>query len=86
MVKNAWKYVEGQILKIKSEWKKKIKLMKWEKFNKSKERPWGVKAKRCRRCGKMGRGIITKYGLYLCRQCFREVAEKLGFKKYGHEV
>ena len=23
-----------------------------------------------------------KYGLYLCRQCFREVATRLGFKKY----
>ena len=25
---------------------------------------------------------VRKYGLNLCRQCFREVAEKIGFKKY----
>ncbi|HIQ38408.1 MAG TPA: 30S ribosomal protein S14 [Methanothermococcus okinawensis] len=35
----------------------------------------------CRRCGREGRGIIRKYGLNLCRQCFRELAPKLGFKK-----
>jgi small subunit ribosomal protein S14 len=26
--------------------------------------------------------VIRSYGLVLCRQCFREVAEKLGFRKY----
>jgi len=26
--------------------------------------------------------VIRKYGLYLCRRCFREVAPVLGFKKY----
>ncbi|HIQ32566.1 MAG TPA: 30S ribosomal protein S14 [Methanothermococcus okinawensis] len=35
----------------------------------------------CRRCGRKVRGLIRKYGLYLCRQCFREVAPQLGFKK-----
>jgi len=35
----------------------------------------------CRRCGRKGRGIIRKYGLNLCRQCFREIAPKLGFRK-----
>ncbi|MFW6117709.1 MAG: 30S ribosomal protein S14 [Thermoproteota archaeon] len=38
-------------------------------------------AKRCIRCGSTG-SVIRRYDLYLCRQCFREVAEKLGFKKY----
>jgi hypothetical protein len=29
-----------------------------------------------------GRGIIRKYGLYVSRRCFREVAKDIGFKKY----
>ncbi|HEY7109182.1 MAG TPA: 30S ribosomal protein S14 [Nitrososphaeraceae archaeon] len=35
----------------------------------------------CRRCGCYS-GLIQAYRLMLCRQCFREVAEKLGFQKY----
>ena len=34
----------------------------------------------CRRCGKKA-GVIRKYGLLYCRQCFREVAKDLGFEK-----
>jgi ribosomal protein S14 len=26
--------------------------------------------------------VIRSYDIVLCRQCFREVAEKLGFRKY----
>ncbi|MEM1903602.1 MAG: 30S ribosomal protein S14, partial [Pyrobaculum sp.] len=26
--------------------------------------------------------VIRKYGINLCRRCFREVAPQLGFKKY----
>jgi small subunit ribosomal protein S14 len=36
----------------------------------------------CKRCGRK-RGIIRRYGLHLCRQCFREIAPELGFKKYS---
>ena len=35
----------------------------------------------CRRCGRTD-GVIRKYGLMYCRQCFREVGKDLGFKKY----
>jgi hypothetical protein len=28
-------------------------------------------------------GIIRKYGLNICRQCFREYAKDMGFKKVG---
>jgi len=42
----------------------------------------GKRAHRCRRCGTT-RGVIRKYGLYLCRRCFREIAHLLGFKKTG---
>jgi small subunit ribosomal protein S14 len=48
---------------------------------KKKERKFGIGSRECRRCGKHG-GLIRKYNLYYCRQCFREVAKKLGFKKY----
>jgi len=42
---------------------------------------YGKGSRKCVRCGSHD-GIIRRYGLNLCRQCFREVAEKLGFKKY----
>lgn len=35
----------------------------------------------CLRCGRK-RGIVRRYDLHLCRQCFREVAPDLGFHKY----
>lgn len=36
----------------------------------------------CHRCGRR-RGIVRRYGMHLCRQCFREIAEEIGFKKYS---
>ena len=36
----------------------------------------------CKRCGRK-RGIVRRYGLHLCRQCFREIAPEIGFKKYS---
>ncbi len=47
-----------------------------------KERKFGKGSKPCSRCGSYG-PVIQQYGLTLCRQCFREVAPKLGFKKYN---
>lgn len=44
--------------------------------------PFGRGFNRCKRCGRY-RGLIRRYGLYLCRQCFREAAQDLGFKKYS---
>jgi len=40
----------------------------------------GKRARRCIRCGTM-KAVIRKYGLYICRRCFREVYGLLGFKK-----
>ncbi|MEM2956086.1 MAG: 30S ribosomal protein S14 [Candidatus Pacearchaeota archaeon] len=51
------------------------------KYNKPKERKYGAAKKPCVRCGRIG-AHIRSYGLELCRQCFREIAEELGFKKY----
>ena len=30
---------------------------------------------------KTNRGLIHKYGLNICRRCFREVAASIGFRK-----
>ncbi len=38
--------------------------------------------RKCRICGNV-RGLIRKYGMYVCRKCFRENAVKFGFKKYS---
>ncbi|RLF17603.1 MAG: 30S ribosomal protein S14 [Thermoprotei archaeon] len=46
-----------------------------------KPRKFGKGALRCRICG-THEAIIRKYGLNICRRCFREVATKIGFKKY----
>jgi small subunit ribosomal protein S14 len=61
--------------------KKPLKLARFLKFNTPKKRKFGKTVYRCRQCGKTA-GVIRKYGLLYCRQCFREQAEKLGFKKY----
>jgi small subunit ribosomal protein S14 len=46
-----------------------------------KPRRFGKGSRWCRRCGQYN-ALIQKYGLLLCRQCFREVAPKMGFKKF----
>lgn len=58
------------------------KIKKWEKYNKPKERSCGYSLKRCILCGRIG-AHISKYGIHLCRQCFREKARNIGFKQYS---
>jgi small subunit ribosomal protein S14 len=73
-----------------SDWRKILKQLKnkpvmREKFLKHckpKERKIGIAVKKCERCGRFG-AHIKSYGLNLCRHCFREVAEEIGFKKYS---
>ena len=36
----------------------------------------------CRRCDRE-QGLVGKYDIWLCRQCFREIARDMGFKKYS---
>ncbi len=55
---------------------------KYLKFNKPKDRSCGSARRSCRRCGRTG-GHIRKYKLGFCRQCFRHLAQMLGFKKYS---
>lgn len=61
---------------------KPIKKAKYIKFNEPKKRSCGSALKKCRNCGRMG-AHINKYGLNLCRQCFRDMAVGLGFKKFS---
>ena len=73
-----------------SDWKKTLKQLerkpavkaKFIKHCKPKERKTGVVTKKCERCGRFG-AHISSYGLNLCRQCFREIAVEIGFKKYS---
>ena len=37
--------------------------------------------RRRRFCGN-ARGVIRMYKLYICRRCFREVGESIGFRKF----
>ncbi|MEK6853082.1 MAG: 30S ribosomal protein S14 [Nanoarchaeota archaeon] len=61
---------------------KPVKKAKYLKFNSPKKRSCGVALRKCRNCGRT-RGHINKYGLNICRQCFREMALGLGFKKFS---
>lgn len=71
-----------------SDWRKVLKQLKrkpavMNKFlrhNKPKNRKFGTSAKKCENCGRFG-AMVGQYGINLCRHCFREMAEELGFKK-----
>jgi small subunit ribosomal protein S14 len=73
-----------------SDWHKTLKqlrskpvvMQKFLKFNKPKERKSGIAVKKCERCGRFG-AHLKQYNLNLCRQCFREIAEEIGFHKYS---
>ncbi len=75
MTAGNWEKILKQ-LKSKPE-----KAEKFIKHNKPKKRKTGIAKKKCERCGRFG-AHISSYGLNLCRQCFREIAEEIGFKKY----
>lgn len=57
------------------------KYKKYLKNSVPKERKFGESTKKCVRCGRTG-AHIGRYGLHLCRQCFRDHALELGFKQY----
>ena len=50
------------------------------RHNAPKKRKFGAGLKRCGRCGGR-RAHIDKYGLNVCRRCFREIAKDIGFRK-----
>lgn len=45
-------------------------------------RNYGKGSRQCRLCAHQA-GLIRKWGLDLCRQCFREKAKVIGFDKYN---
>ncbi len=61
---------------------KPVKMKKYLKHNSPKPRKYGISTKKCRRCGRPG-AHIGKYGINMCRTCFREVAVNIGFKKFS---
>ena len=61
---------------------KPVILQKFLRHNKPKDRKFGIAAKKCERCGRFG-AHLGLYNLNLCRQCFREIAEEIGFEKYS---
>lgn len=73
-----------------SDWNKLLKQLKAKpeimqrflKYSKPKDRKTGIAARKCERCGRFG-AHLRQYNLNLCRQCFGEIAEKIGFIKYS---
>jgi len=73
-----------------SDWRKILKQLnkkpaireKFLKHCKPKKRKIGIAVRKCGRCGRFG-AHINSYRLNLCRQCFREIAVEIGFKKYS---
>ncbi|KAK4137880.1 ribosomal protein S14 [Trichocladium antarcticum] len=47
----------------------------------SRPRTYGKGSRGCRVCTHSA-GLVRKYGLNICRQCFREKAADIGFVKY----
>jgi ribosomal protein S14 len=60
---------------------KKAKAGKYKKHNMPKKRSIAGQSRRCILCLRRG-AHISRYGIHLCRHCFRENAANLGFKKY----
>ncbi|MBC8444134.1 30S ribosomal protein S14 [Candidatus Woesearchaeota archaeon] len=76
MTTSSYKKVFKQ-LKVKP-----AKLAKFIKHNAPKERKFGRSTKKCKICGRE-HASINKYKLNICRTCFRDIATKIGFKKYN---
>jgi small subunit ribosomal protein S14 len=57
-----------------------VKIRDYKATNR-KVKKFGKGSRWCRRCGSYN-AMVRSYDLNLCRQCFREVAVQLGFKKY----
>lgn len=62
--------------------KKPGKYAKYLKHNVKKDRKEVHSVRKCRLCGRTG-GHVSQYDLGICRQCFRDNASSLGFKKYS---
>jgi len=61
---------------------KPAKMAKYIKHNAPKQRKTGKAKVFCSRCGNTT-GHNSQYGMSLCRCCFRDIASKIGFRKYS---
>jgi small subunit ribosomal protein S14 len=61
---------------------KPVTKAKYIKHNAKKVRSCGKTTKSCQNCGTF-RALNGKYGINLCRKCFRDYAQTLNFKKYN---
>ena len=57
-------------------------MMSTKKDRTRQRKKMGKGSRICVRCG-THQAIIRKYGLNMCRRCFRETAETIGFRKYS---
>ncbi|GFS19501.1 40S ribosomal protein S29 [Elysia marginata] len=48
-------------------------------------RRFGPGSRSCRVCGNT-HGLVRKYGLNMCRRCFRQYSDDIGFKKENNLV
>ncbi len=64
---------------------KPAKYNRFLKFSKHKTQPHDARTRKCVRCNR-AEAHISIHGLSYCRECFREVAKDLGFRKYGKEA
>lgn len=62
--------------------KKPVVKKKYIKHNAQKSRACGIALKPCKRCGRYG-AHVGQYDINMCRQCFREMAKIIGFKKFN---
>ncbi|KAK9895838.1 putative ribosomal protein S29.e.A, cytosolic [Cystobasidium minutum MCA 4210] len=46
----------------------------------SRPKTYGKGSRQCKRCHHQA-GLVRKYGLDVCRQCFREIHHLVGFSK-----
>jgi len=61
--------------------KKPAKVKRFLRYCKPKDRKYGIAKNPCEKCGRLG-AHVGSYGINLCRQCFKEIATEIGFKKY----
>ncbi|SCV11919.1 small (40S) ribosomal subunit [Komagataella phaffii CBS 7435] len=78
----SWsQFVRSYSLRTPKTSKRSIIIMAHESVWFSHPRNYGKGSRQCRVCASH-QGLIRKYGLNICRQCFRERANDIGFHKY----
>ncbi|HLC79028.1 MAG TPA: 30S ribosomal protein S14 [archaeon] len=45
------------------------------------DKGWKIKPSICNMC-KTHKGVMKRYNMHICRRCFKDNAQKMGFRKY----